>query len=230
MIDVAGLVVGTHGRLLVDGLTLTVDAGEIHALLGPSGAGKSVTLDVLMGHRRPTRGVCQILGYDCDAQRADVRRCVTHVVESGSLDAQMTVRQFVAWILQLSGLAPEPVAIRRALRAAEISDQFFDRQCTDIPPLDRIFTWLAIAELRRHHVVFLDDPTRSLSSSAAHRVGTVLQSLRSRGHALLLATRDAAFAETFADRITTLEDGRMIVNRHSDATSPRVAGGLAQAP
>jgi ABC-type multidrug transport system ATPase subunit len=211
MIDMAGIVVDGPVHRLLDGCTLSVASGEVHAVVGGASAGKSVLAAVLMGHRLPSRGVSEVAGYDPVRQARLVRRHATFVPQASRLDADLTPRQHLRWLLQLAGVAAsgDPVAIRRALRAAEIADHEFDRTLRHASPATAFQVWLAFADAAAHQAVILDDPTRYLSTTAARRTSGVVRRLAACGAAVLLLTSDAEFGERTADALTPLDEGRM---------------------
>jgi ABC-type multidrug transport system ATPase subunit len=211
MIDMAGVVVDGPLHRLLDGCTLWVASGEVHAVVGGAGAGKSVLASVLMGHRSPSRGVSQVAGFDSTRQGRRVRARATFVPEGARLDADLTPRQHLRWLLQLAQ-APawsDPIAIRRALRAAEIADHEFDRALRHAAPSTAFHVWLAFADAAAHQAVVLDDPTRELSSAAARKSVGVIRRLAACGAAVLLLTPDAEFGERAADVVTPLDEGRL---------------------
>jgi ABC-type multidrug transport system ATPase subunit len=86
-----------YGRLrAVDGVSFQVRRGEIYALLGPNGAGKTTTVEILEGHRKPTSGSVRVLGFDPGAGGRHIRERIGIVLQSGGVDAELTVREMVA--------------------------------------------------------------------------------------------------------------------------------------
>ncbi len=80
----------------VDGVSFQVQRGEIYALLGPNGAGKTTTVEILEGHRRRSGGSVRVLGFDPDTGERRFRERVGIVLQSGGMDAELTVREMVA--------------------------------------------------------------------------------------------------------------------------------------
>lgn len=94
-IEVESLRVDYGAVRAVDGLTFRVSRGEIYALLGPNGAGKTTTVEVLEGHRRRTGGKVLVLGEDPRRARRAWRERVGIVLQSGGLEAELTVAELV---------------------------------------------------------------------------------------------------------------------------------------
>ena len=80
----------------VDGVSFQVRRGEIYALLGPNGAGKTSTVEILEGHRRRSGGSVRVLGFDPGAGDRHFRERAGIVLQSGGMDAELTVREMVS--------------------------------------------------------------------------------------------------------------------------------------
>ena len=95
-IEVAGLC-KDYGRVhAVEGVSFRVRRGEIYALLGPNGAGKTTIVEILEGHRKRTSGSVRVLGFDPGTGGRRFRERVGIVLQSGGIDAELTVREIVA--------------------------------------------------------------------------------------------------------------------------------------
>lgn len=218
MIEMVGVAVGRPSKLCVANCSLEVHPGEVHAVVGATGAGKTAILDVLVGRRRAQRGVSQILGLDTFEQATQVRGLVTRVPEAGHFDLGLTLRAQVEWWMRLLHLPVTPATIRRALREAEIPDRYFDQPGSAVPPEYRVLVWVALAHLRRHHILLVDDPVLSASLAATRHLTRLFQDLGHQGWCVLLMTRDTFFAENVAHHVTILENGR--------TQPPRLATGV----
>ena len=89
--------VKTYGSLsAVDGVSFTVEVGEVFALLGPNGAGKSTTIEILEGHRDRTSGTVTVLGHDPATAGPAFRDRIGIVLQSSGIEDELTVREVVA--------------------------------------------------------------------------------------------------------------------------------------
>lgn len=208
MIEMVGVYTDDRRVLHLRGCSLRAEASQIHALVGPSSSGKTLVLDVLVGLVRPVRGMAQVLGIDSALDNASVRERVTYIPRGGVADTGMTLSAHVTWVSRLAGAHPTPTDVRRALRDAEVPDRYFDRPPSEAPLESRVLAWLAVASLRRHRVVLLDEPMHVLSAGATNHVSHVLRQWRSTGACILLTSQDRQFVDTVADVVTAIEDGR----------------------
>jgi ABC-2 type transport system ATP-binding protein len=214
MIEMVGVATSFRAPLpYLDGCSLRVGAGQVHALVGPARSGKTLVLDVLLGLRRPVSGVSQVLGLDSVEMASEVRQRVTHVPPEGRMDLSLNFYEHAHWVLRLVGEPATRLEIRRALRDAEVPDRYFDRAIREAPVECRILAWVAMAALRRHQVLLLDDPAYRLSTIGMKRVARVLRERRDGGACVLVTCGDPRFGEDVADVITAIDLGRTIASR-----------------
>lgn len=95
-IDVAKLCKSYGQFRAVENVSFQVRHGEIYALLGPNGAGKTTTVEILEGHRKRTSGSVRVLGFDPGTGGRRFRERLGIVLQSGSVDAELTIRELVA--------------------------------------------------------------------------------------------------------------------------------------
>ena len=117
---------GAH-RVL-DGLTLSMAAGEIYALLGGNGAGKSTTLSALLGFVRVDGGRVRVGGIDPAADPDAARRRIAYLPENVALYEHLSAVENADYLLALSGTPRERTAITDALAAAGLQERAFDQR------------------------------------------------------------------------------------------------------
>ncbi|MEG1456564.1 MAG: ATP-binding cassette domain-containing protein, partial [Comamonas sp.] len=127
-LEALGVVAGYGGRTILHQLDLRIRAGEIYALLGANGAGKTTALSLFLGFVAPTAGQVRVHGVDPVAQPGEARRHLAYIPENVALYEHLTARENVAYLLDLAGQNPAPDAIARALAAAGLQAQAFDRR------------------------------------------------------------------------------------------------------
>src|SRR5437762_8173824 len=97
-------------RLAVDHVSLEVEAGEVMGLLGPNGSGKTTILRILTGYLRPSSGTARIAGLDIVDDALGVKARIGYVPEAAPLYDGMRVREFLAFMARIKGIAPGAVA------------------------------------------------------------------------------------------------------------------------
>src|SRR6185295_19190550 len=101
--------------LAVDGVSFTVDRGEVVGFLGPNGAGKSTTMRILTGYMPASSGIAKVAGFDVVEQSLDVRRRIGYLPESVPLYGEMRVEEYILFRAKLKGVPPKPDETSRIL-------------------------------------------------------------------------------------------------------------------
>jgi ABC-2 type transport system ATP-binding protein len=205
-IEVRDLVKRYDRRAVVDGLSLTVAAGELVAVLGPNGAGKTTTVECLEGLRRPDGGTVRVLGTDpWDAPRAHRAR-VGVLLQDGGFDIRArpleTLRQYGAF--HAAPLAPAELLERVGLTA--VARTPYRR----LSGGERQRLGLAVALIGRPEVLSLDEPTAGMDPEARAVTRELIAAERARGVAILLTSHDLVDVERLADRIVIIVAGRVV--------------------
>jgi ABC-2 type transport system ATP-binding protein len=188
------------------GISFHIREGEVFGLLGPNGAGKTTTVEILEGYRKRDAGQVQVLGFDpADADRP-FRERIGVVLQQSQLFPNLTVvethRVFAGYyerprdvdeVIELVGLAE-----KRDARVKTLSSGQKRR-------LD-----LGVALVGDPELVFLDEPTTGFDPAARRAAWDMIRSLRSLGKTILLTTHYLDEAETLADRVAVLREGRIV--------------------
>jgi len=195
----------------VDGVSFTVERGEVFGLLGPNGAGKTTTVGVLTTRVRPTGGQALVGGVDVVRDPVGARAQVAVVPQRSNLDRAISIRDNLIFHAAYHGV---PAKLRGA-RADELLDQFglLDRAGTK-PDFfsggqsQRVM--IARALMHRPIVLFLDEPTTGLDPAARLFVWDRLRELRDSGVTLVLTTHDMHEAAALADRVGIMDHGHLL--------------------
>ncbi len=213
MIEVEGLVkrYTAEGPAAVDGLDLSVQAGEVYALLGRNGSGKSTTVGVLATLLAPTAGRAAVAGFDVVERPADVRQRIGVTLQEAGVDPEATGRELLTLHGRLLGLG----ATDAAARASELLERFelvgaADRRARTYSGGMRRRLDLATALIGSPSVVFLDEPTTGLDPQARLLVWERLRALTAEGKTLLLTTHYMEEAARLCDRLVIMEGGLII--------------------
>ncbi|QIX27038.1 energy-coupling factor ABC transporter ATP-binding protein [Nocardioides sp. JQ2195] len=220
--SVKDLVAGYPRRPVINGVTLSVAAGEIVALMGRNGAGKSTLLRTFVGLHRATSGR----------------------VEVGEVGL---VPQVPADLLYAASVADECATADRDAGATKgATRELLDRLAPGIPgeqhPRDlsegqKLSLALAIVLVSEPRLVLLDEPTRGLDYVAKQQLITVLHQLADAGHGIVFATHDVELVAEVASRVVVLADGEVVADGAapdvvvaSPAFAPQVAKVMAPQP
>ena len=216
-LDVKDLVVRYpgQGRPALDGVTMTVPAGTLYAVLGPNGSGKSTLMRALMGVTPADRGAALIDGRDVTSwSRRDLARAVGAVSQSETIAFPLTVREMVAMgrYPHLAPLAGERdvdrLAIRDALAECDVSE-LANRDVTTLSGGERQRVRIARALAQEPRALVLDEPTNSLDIKHEMAILELLERSVESGRTVLLITHGLNMAARFADRLLLLSEGRV---------------------
>ena len=206
---IADLTLDRGAQRVLDGLSLTVPAGSVTALLGGNGAGKSTTLAALLGFARATSGTIAVCGIDPSVRPDAARRRIAYLPENVALYEHLSAIENAEYLVALSGERAGRAAIGDALAAAGLQQGAWNGRLGSFSKGMRQKVAIAVALLRQVPVLLLDEPTSGLDPRATADFNTMLTQARARGTAVLMVTHDLLSAADVADRIAFLEGGRV---------------------
>ncbi|HUK70580.1 MAG TPA: ABC transporter ATP-binding protein [Streptosporangiaceae bacterium] len=211
-----------YGRLrAVDGVSFEVRRGEIYALLGPNGAGKTTTVEILEGHRKRTSGSVRVLGLDPGAGGRRFRERIGIVLQSGGIDAEVTVREIVT--LYASFYA-RPREVAETIEQVGLTSKRRARVRTlsggQLRRLD-----LALALIGDPDLLFLDEPTTGFDPNARRDAWETIAGLRRSGTTVLLTSHYLDEVQQLADRVGVMSHGHLVEESTPDALGGRDIAG-----
>jgi ABC-type lipoprotein export system ATPase subunit len=190
---------------------LTVEAGELLAIVGPSGSGKSTLLHLLGGLDRPDAGHVLIEGVDiAHLSRRELatirRRRLGFLVQFFSLLPSLTVLENVAFPLLLDRVDEARDRALASLRSVGLQHRQAHMP-SELSGGEQQRVALARAMVSRPAVILADEPTGSLDSANSELIFELLRETALRGSSIVLVSHDP-LVEAYADRLMRLEDGR----------------------
>jgi ABC-2 type transport system ATP-binding protein len=193
----------------VDGISFSLAAGSVTALLGGNGAGKSTTIAMIMGLVTPTFGRVSVLGAAMPHQRYDVLHRMNFESPYVDLPTRLTVRQNLTVFAQLYGV--DDVASRVQELAADLNlTEFLDTWTGRLSSGQKTRVSLAKALLNRPDVLLLDEPTASLDPDTADWVrGRLEQYRRETNATILLASHNMNEVDRLCERVIIMKRGRI---------------------
>jgi phospholipid/cholesterol/gamma-HCH transport system ATP-binding protein len=204
---------------VLKGIDLTVDKGEILAILGQSGTGKSVFLRLLIGLEKADAGSICIRGVDTTHlpmdQLNEVRKKVGFLFQGGALYDSLTIAENVAFPLRRhTTLSDSERADKvRALLLSVGLDKDLEKMPSDISGGMRKRVGLARALALDPEILLFDEPTAGLDPITAAEIGALIQKLRKeRNVTSIVVTHDIHAAHHFSDRLVMLKEGNILIS------------------
>jgi len=212
VLEARGLVKDYRRDRAVDGVDITVRAGERVALLGPNGAGKTTTLLMVLGVVAPDAGTVSICGIELARQRSRAAECVGFAAGYLPLTERMRVREYLKLYGQLYGIADPDPLIDEGLERFRIAE-LARAMGTELSSGQRTLIGIVRATLHRPRLLVLDEPTASLDPDVAQRVRTGLLDLCDRdGTALLMTSHDMSDVVQVCERVVFLSHGQVVAD------------------
>jgi ABC-2 type transport system ATP-binding protein len=201
-----------HGVVkAVDGVNLSLSAGEVFGFLGPNGAGKTTTLRILATLIPADSGQAVVAGYDVLKDPDKVRRRIGYVGQSGGADRPATGREDLMLQGRLYGM-PRAEASTRAEELIELLDltDFADRIVYSYSGGQRRRLDVALGIMHRPQVLFLDEPTTGLDPQNRANLWEQIAKLKATGTTIFLTTHYLEEADVLSDRLAIMDHGHIV--------------------
>lgn len=198
-------------RLVLRGVDLQVQSGEIVALLGPNGAGKSTLLRILATLTKPSLGELQVAGLRLPQDSVAARARIGFLAHQPLLYEDLSAEQNLAFYARLYGIKRPAASINELLKMFDL----YARRREPVRTFSRgMQQRLAItrAVLHRPRVLLLDEPHSGLDREGVVVLDKLLRIMARQGCAILLATHDLQRAQSLARRVEVLTGGRLAVS------------------
>jgi ABC-2 type transport system ATP-binding protein len=206
IIEVRDLVKRYGDQTAVDGVSFTVERGEIFGILGPNGAGKTTTVECVEGLRTPDGGSISVLGLDPRERPAELKQRLGAQLQESELPEKLRVRE----AMQLySSFYQDPADWRELLATLGLTDKQ-EAQYAKLSGGQKQRLSIALALVGRPEIAVLDELTTGLDPQARRDVWDLIEGIRDSGVTILLVTHFMAEAERLCDRLALIDSGRVV--------------------
>jgi ABC-2 type transport system ATP-binding protein len=196
----------------VDGISFTVEPGQVLGFLGPNGAGKSTTMKMIAGFLAPTSGAVSVCGFDVADQPIDAKRVIGYLPEGAPSYGEMSVAEFLDFIADIRGLGGEQRSRRREDVIGRLHLEPVLGQ--SIETLSKGFkrrVGLAQAILHDPEVLILDEPTDGLDPNQKHEVRSLINAM-ARDKTVIVSTHVLEEVHAVCQRAIIIARGRVLAD------------------
>ncbi len=193
--------------LAVDGVSLSVEAGETYALVGANGAGKSTLFRIILGLTEPDSGVVMVCGADMKRRATEAKRNLGYLPEELYFYQRLTGREYLRLVAGLKGCETESVAGEvEFFELKEVADKWVGGYSLGM----RKKLGLAAAFLGGPRVLVLDEPLNGLDVEMMRKLRLRIEHESGAGRAVIVSSHVMSFVERISDRVGVMRAGRLV--------------------
>lgn len=227
MIEVKDLVKRYGGHTAVDGLTFTVEKGQVYGFLGPNGAGKSTTMNIMTGYLSASEGEVFIDGHNITDQPIEAKKRLGYLPEQPPLYGDMTVSEYLKFVCQVKRVPKAEMEARlsKIMDAVKLSD-VSGRLIRNLSKGYKQRTGLAQALLGEPDVIILDEPTVGLDPRQILEIRSLIRDL-AQDHTVILSSHILSEVQETCDHILIMHHGKMIASGSPGELEQQMAASAA---
>jgi ABC-2 type transport system ATP-binding protein len=197
----------TYGTFVaVEDVSFEVEEGEIFGLLGPNGAGKTTSVECAQGLRVPDAGDISVLGLDPRTEGSQLRQLVGSQLQESALPGRLKVWEALDLFASLVPGGPD---WRQVMERWDLTGKA-SASFSSLSGGQRQRLLVALAVVNEPRVVFLDEMTTGLDPAARRATWQLIEAIRDGGATLVLVTHFMDEAEQLCDRLTIVDEGRVV--------------------
>ncbi len=184
----------------VEGLSITVNEGEVFGFLGPNGAGKTTTVRMLSSLIAPTSGRAWVNGHEVGKQDEQIRQTIGILTETPGMYERLSAEKNLSIYARLYRIKDVAGQVQKYLRMLGLYERRFDEVGSFSKGMRQKLA-IARALLHEPKVLYLDEPTSGLDPEAAHLVRDFIEELKSEGRTIFICTHNLDEADRLCQRI-----------------------------
>jgi ABC-2 type transport system ATP-binding protein len=193
----------------VNDLSLTVDRGEMYALVGPDGSGKTTTIRMLCGLVKPTSGELRVLGFDAQKQKEEVKKRIGYLSQKFSLYGDLTIDENIEFFAEIHGVYDYKARRNELLEFTRLTP-FRDRLAEKLSGGMKQKLALACTLIHTPEIIFLDEPTTGVDPVSRRDFWKVLAALLKTGITIIMTTPYLDEAER-CSRVALMDNGNILM-------------------
>src|SRR3990170_5861501 len=196
----------------VDGISFTVNQGEVFGLLGPNGAGKTTTIEILEGLRKREGGDVKVLGLDPWSNGYELHKRIGVMAQGFTFFEKANPKEAVKYYADLFNVKADSDEILKEVLLEDSEKNLFE----NLSGGQKQKMGLALSLVTSPELLFLDEPTTGLDPSARRAIWDVIRGLKAKGKTIILTTHYLEEAEQLSDRVAIMNHGQIVAVGTSD--------------
>jgi len=220
-IEVEGLEKNYGALRAVDGISFSVQKGEVFSLLGPNGAGKTTTIEILEGIRELEGGKVKVLEMDPWSKGYELHMKIGVIPQGFKFLDYPTPKEAIKYYAALFGKKVDADEMLRRVILEDAANIWFQ----NLSGGQKQKLGMALSLVNDPELVFLDEPTTGLDPQARRAVWEVIRKLKGEGRTVMLTTHYLEEAEELADRVAIMNHGKIVAMGTTDEIESRYGSG-----
>ena len=196
----------------VDGISFTVNEGEVFGLLGPNGAGKTTAIEIMEGLRERDAGDVKVLGLDPWKNGYELHKKIGVIPQQFTFFEKQNPREAIKYYADLFSVKVDPDEILREVLLEDSAKNLFE----NLSGGQRQKMGLALSLVNSPELFFLDEPTTGLDPNARRAIWEVILGLKAKGKTIILTTHYLEEAQHLSDRVAIMDHGQIVAMGTSD--------------
>jgi ABC-2 type transport system ATP-binding protein len=196
----------------VDGVSFTVNEGEVFGLLGPNGAGKTTIIEILEGLRKKDEGTIKVLGLDPWTNGSELHKKIGVIPQEFTFFEKANPREGIKYYADLFGVTVDVNEILRDVLLEDSAKNLFE----NLSGGQKQKMGLALSLVNSPDLLFLDEPTTGLDPNARRAIWEVIRGLKKKGKTVILTTHYLEEAQHLSDRVAIMNHGQIVAMGTSD--------------
>lgn len=210
MIQIENLVKRYGKNVVLNGLNLTINKGEILGFLGPNGAGKSTTMNIITGYISATEGTVKIDNMDIIEQPREVKKKIGYLPELPPVYMDMTVEEYLKFVCKIKGVAAKDIfdTVQRVSDIVKISHHR-NRLIKNLSKGYKQRVGLAQAIIGNPELLILDEPTVGLDPKEIIEIRNLIKEI-GKNHTVILSSHILSEVSAVCDRVVIINKGEIV--------------------
>ena len=222
MIEISNLVKFYGDKRAVNGISFTVNQGEILGFLGPNGAGKSTTMNIITGYLSATSGKVTINGYDILEEPELAKKNIGYLPEIPPLFMDMTVSEYLEYVAELK-MVPKDIRKKQIIDVMKMVHigNVSGRLIHNLSKGYKQRVGIAQTLIGNPEVIILDEPTVGLDPNQVIEVRKLITSL-AKNHTIIFSSHILSEVQAICDRVIIINNGKIVADAPTFELSSRV--------